>query len=128
MRRVSFNGYLGDKLAIGYRLSAIGYRDILPKQPWWDVGRRSVVDDQVTPISTGIEMRPLQDLIEIIANDSREEIFIAGGEKIHRLFMPYADTLYLTEVDLEPAGDTTFPDLPADFHCTERVDVSGPTR
>jgi dihydrofolate reductase len=73
-------------------------------------------------------MRPLQDLIEIIANDSREEIFIAGGEKIHRLFMPYADTLYLTEVDLEPAGDTTFPDLPADFHCTERVDVSGPTR
>ena len=121
MRRVSFNGYLGDRLAIGYR-------DILTEQPRWDVGRRSVVDDQVTPISTRIEMRPLQDLIEVIANDAREEIFIAGREHIHRLFMPYADTLYLTEADLEPAGDTTFPDRPADFHCTERVDVSGPTR
>jgi hypothetical protein len=33
----------------------------------------------------------------------------------------------LTEIDLEPAGDTRFPELPTDFHCSERVDVSGPT-
>jgi len=70
----------------------------------------------------------LHDAIETIAKDPREEIFIAGGEQIYRLFLPYADTVYLTEIDLEPAGDTTFPDLPADFHCTEKVDVSSPTR
>jgi dihydrofolate reductase len=71
--------------------------------------------------------RPLPGALEVIANDSREEVFIAGGEQIYRLFLPYADTVYLTELDLEPTGDTTFPDLPADFHCAERVDVSGPT-
>lgn len=69
----------------------------------------------------------LQDAAEVIANDSREEVFIAGGEKIYRLFLPYADTIYLTEIDLTPAGDTTFPELPADFDCVEMIRVDGPT-
>jgi dihydrofolate reductase len=70
----------------------------------------------------------LQAAIEAIWNDPREEVFIAGGEQIYRLFMPYAETVYLTEIDLEPAGDTTFPELPADFHCVEKIEVSDPVR
>jgi dihydrofolate reductase len=93
----------------------------LPNRDVLVIGRQSIAADRVSTCTT------LQSALEIIANDSREEVFIAGGEQIYRQFLPYADTVYLTELDLEPAGDTTFPDLPTDFHCAERVDVSGPT-
>lgn len=94
----------------------------LPNRDVLVIGRQSIAAERVSTCTT------LQSALEIIAKDWREEVFIAGGEQIYRLFLPHADTVYLTELDLEPAGDTTFPDLPADFHCAERVDISGPTR
>jgi dihydrofolate reductase len=93
----------------------------LPNRDILVIGRQPIVAERVSTCTT------LQGALETIANDSREEVFIAGGEQIYRLFLPFADTVYLTELDLEPEGDTTFPDLPADFHCAERVEVSGPT-
>ena len=39
-----------------------------------------------------------------------EEIFVIGGGKIYAEFLPYADKLYLTEIDAECAdADTYFP-------------------
>lgn len=39
-----------------------------------------------------------------------EEIFVIGGGKIYSEFLPYADNLYLTEIDAEcPDADTYFP-------------------
>jgi dihydrofolate reductase len=38
-----------------------------------------------------------------------EEIFVIGGGQIYRLAMPLADRLLITEVDLEPEGEVTFP-------------------
>lgn len=43
------------------------------------------------------------------------EIFICGGGKIYRQALPLADRIYLTTLHQTIAGDTTFPDLPADF-------------
>jgi dihydrofolate reductase len=94
----------------------------LPNRDILVIGRQSISAERVSTCTS------LEGALEVIANDSREEIFIAGGEQIYRLFLPYADTVYLTELELEPIGDTTFPDLPADFHCVERVDVNGATR
>jgi dihydrofolate reductase len=37
------------------------------------------------------------------------EIAVIGGGEIYNLFLSSADRLYLTEVDLEVAGDTHFP-------------------
>ena len=36
--------------------------------------------------------------INIILNNSEEEIFIIGGAEIYKLFMPYCNKLYLTQV------------------------------
>ncbi|MBQ3432762.1 dihydrofolate reductase [Candidatus Saccharibacteria bacterium] len=42
--------------------------------------------------------------------DSSEEIFIIGGGSIYKAFLPYATTLYLTEVDASvPDADAFFP-------------------
>lgn len=38
-------------------------------------------------------------------------VFVAGGGEIYRLFMDRADRLEITDVDLEPAGDTHFPPI-----------------
>lgn len=41
-----------------------------------------------------------------------EEVAIIGGGEIYKLFMPIADRIYRTDVDLEVEGDTLFPSLP----------------
>lgn len=117
-----------------FRLLTEGHLVVLGRRTYESIGRplpnRDILVIGSHPISAErvLTCASLQGALEVIANDSREEVFIAGGEQIYRLFLPYADTVYLTEIDLEPTGDTTFPDLPADFHCAERVDVSGATR
>ncbi|QDQ81630.1 dihydrofolate reductase [Paraburkholderia megapolitana] len=68
----------------------------------------------------------MEQVTNAIARDARDEVFIAGGEQIYRLFLPYADTVYLTEVDLAPAGDARFPELPASFVCVDEEIVEGP--
>lgn len=47
----------------------------------------------------------------IAACAGETEIFIVGGAEIYAQAMPYADTLYLTEVQQEVSGDAHFPEL-----------------
>ena len=42
-----------------------------------------------------------------------ERIIIAGGGVIYRAFLPLADRMELTRVDLAPEGETTFPEFGA---------------
>lgn len=54
--------------------------------------------------------------INIVLNDnSKEEIFIIGGAEIYKLFMPYCNKLYLTQVFTETDADTFFETDPGDF-------------
>ena len=64
----------------------------------------------------------------IIINDYKkildldEEIFIIGGESIYKLFLPYADYLYLTEIDKECIdADTYFPTFDRDLYEKEVI-------
>ncbi|WP_342453092.1 dihydrofolate reductase [Jiella mangrovi] len=48
-----------------------------------------------------------------------DEIVIAGGEEIYRLFFDELQTLYVTQVMAEPEGDARFPEIdPALFERT----------
>ena len=40
-----------------------------------------------------------------------KDIFIIGGGEIYKQSMGFADKLYITEVDMEVEGDTTFPKI-----------------
>ena len=42
--------------------------------------------------------------------DGATEVCVIGGAEIYALAMPRARRIYLTEVDLAPPGDATFPD------------------
>ncbi|SDE01087.1 dihydrofolate reductase [Auraticoccus monumenti] len=37
--------------------------------------------------------------------------FVAGGGEVYRLLWPWTTVLELTEIDLEPDGDVTFPEI-----------------
>lgn len=51
----------------------------------------------------------------IVINDykdvlnTEEDVFIIGGESIYKLFLSYADNIYLTEIDDEKDADSYFP-------------------
>lgn len=59
----------------------------------------------------------IDEAIELCKND---EIFIIGGGKIYELMLPYADKLYLTEIeDTCEDADTYFPEFNKDLYNRE---------
>jgi dihydrofolate reductase len=74
---------------------------VLTRDPAW---RRDGVDVAHTP----------EEALALVEGD---RVSIIGGAEIYRLFLPIADKIRLTEIHLEPAGDTFFPELdPAIWH------------
>jgi dihydrofolate reductase len=49
----------------------------------------------------------------IAARQGAESVFVIGGAAIYTLAIPFADVIYMTEVDAAPEGDVFFPDLSA---------------
>lgn len=57
----------------------------------------------------------------------REKVFIAGGAQIYTLALPHTNTILLSVLDQEIAGDTFFPIIPEqDFIETARTAIPGP--
>ena len=54
----------------------------------------------------------LDDLKEYIEND--EENFVIGGAMMYKTLMPYANKMYITEIDQEFDGDVYFPEIDKD--------------
>ena len=42
---------------------------------------------------------------------SSDQVYIIGGEKVYREFLPYCDTAYVTKVDYRYEADTFFSNL-----------------
>ncbi len=58
-----------------------------------------------------------------------EELFICGGGDIYRQTLPLVERIYLTELDVEIAGDSSFPiwsddgfELLQTEHCRDNID------
>ena len=55
--------------------------------------------------------------LELARAEGAEELMVIGGEEIYRVMLPLSTRLYLTEVDVQVAGDAYFPDIdPVDWH------------
>lgn len=55
----------------------------------------------------------VQSLSEALKQAQSDEVFVIGGGEIYREVMPVADRVYLTRIELDPDGDTSFPALEA---------------
>ncbi|MBO0661731.1 dihydrofolate reductase [Jiella sp. MQZ9-1] len=90
-------------------------------------GRDTIVlsRDGTVPFEGAYSAKTPDEALQIAADCARsretDEIVIAGGGEIYRLFMDRIDTLYVTEIAASPDGDAKFPDIdPAVF---ERVSL-----
>ena len=73
-------------------------------------GRRNVVVTRSQDWSAeGAERAgSLEEALSLLEDES--EVFVIGGAKIYAAALPDANELLLTEIDLDVAGDTIFPD------------------
>ena len=57
-----------------------------------------------------------------VAGKNTDEVMIIGGGAIYKAFLPIAEQLFLTFIDLHTDGDTQFPDYEkvANWHINER--------
>lgn len=62
----------------------------------------------------------------LAACSDHDEVFFIGGAELYAQAIPLADRLYLTEVDIEVAGDAWFPEFdPLAFREVERESHTG---
>lgn len=74
-------------------------------------GRRNIVisRDKDLKIEGAEVIQKPEDVFDLFKED--EEIFVIGGGSIYKLFMPYADQLFITIIDHSYEADTFFPDV-----------------
>lgn len=56
-------------------------------------------------------VRSVGEALARYAGNERAPLFVIGGEQVYRLFLPVAQTLYLTVIDECFEGDTFFPEF-----------------
>ena len=130
---IAENGVIGDGNHIPWRLPGdfahfkrmtMGKPLIMGRKTFESIGRplpgrtHSVVTRQEGYQPNGVIVVPsleaaLERAQEIAKADRANEVMIGGGAEIYRQALPFADRMYLTQVMLEPPGDTYFP--PIDF-------------
>ena len=130
---IAENGVIGDGNQIPWRLPGdfahfkrmtMGKPLIMGRKTFESIGRplpgrtNIVVTRQGDYQPEGVIVLPSLDAAleraqEIAQADRANEVMIGGGAEIYRQALPFADRMYLTQVMLEPHGDTHFP--PIDF-------------
>lgn len=75
---------------------------LLPNREHWVITRD-------TNFNKARSFNSIDDVLEAI--DPNVDYYIIGGGEIYKQFMPYADCLYITEVDDFKVGDVRFPSI-----------------
>ena len=75
---------------------------LLPNREHWVITRD-------TSFNKARSFNSIDDVLEAI--DPNVDYYIIGGGEIYKQFMPYADCLYITEVDDFKVGDVRFPSI-----------------
>lgn len=75
---------------------------LLPNREHWVITRDSSFNKTRS-------FNSIDDVLEAI--DPNVDYYIIGGGEIYKQFMPYADCLYVTEVDDFKVGDVRFPSI-----------------
>lgn len=120
---VAKNGVIGDNNSLLWHISedlrffkrtTSGHPVIMGRKTFESLGRplpnriNVVISRTATEIEGCKVAHSLQEAVDMFPQD--EEIFIIGGAQIYALAMDIADKIYITRVDHEYQGDTSFPE------------------
>ena len=119
---VAKNGVIGDKNSLLWHISedlrflkrtTSGHPVIMGRKTYESLGRplpnrtNVVISRTTTAIEGCTVARSLEEAVAMFPHD--EEIFIIGGAQIYALALDIADRIYITRVEHEYEGDTSFP-------------------
>lgn len=127
---VARNGVIGAKGDLPWRISSdlkrfkqitMGKPVIMGRKTWESLPKRPlagrlnivITRDRAYEAQGATVVASVDEALAAARHAKPEEICVIGGSEIFRQFLPVADRLYLTEVDLAPEGDAVFP--PLDF-------------
>lgn len=121
------NGVIGQNNALPWHLPedlkhfkalTLGHPIIMGRKTWDSLGRplpgrENIVISRNPDFAApgAIVVTTLEAALDHAAARGSKDIFIIGGSEIFALAMPAAHRLELTEIDLDAAGDTHFPEL-----------------
>jgi dihydrofolate reductase len=125
---VSRNGVIGRDGGLPWRISAdlkrfkqitMGKPVIMGRKTWESLPKKPlpgrtniVITRQADYEAAGAQVAPdIVTALKAAEAERPEEIAVIGGGEIFAAFMPLANRIYLTEVDLSVDGDTFFPKL-----------------
>ena len=69
-----------------------------------------ILSKSLSNIPDAVVYQSFDDLLAYL-NTIDEEVMIIGGASIYKLFLPYAEVLYLTEIEEESNADVFFPEF-----------------
>lgn len=120
---VAKNGVIGDKNSLLWHISedmrffrqtTSGHPVIMGRKTYESLGRplpnrtNVVISRTISHIEGCTVVRSLEEAVAMFPSD--EEVFIIGGAQIYALALKVADRFYLTRVEHEYEGDTSFPE------------------
>ena len=100
-----------------FRTTTSGHPIIMGRKTFLSIGkalpnRRNIVITRDETFSyPEVEVFHSVDEVASIFKNSNEEAFVIGGADIYKQFIPIVDKLYITHIDEEFVGDTTFPEI-----------------
>jgi dihydrofolate reductase len=109
-----------------FRRSTVGHAVIMGRKTWDEVGkplpkrRNIVVTRDAARKLEGAEVVTSLEAAIALGRTSDDEPRVIGGAEIYRLALPLATRVLLTEIQLEPEGDTFFELDRSGFRETER--------
>lgn len=127
---VAKNGVIGDKNSLlwhitedmrFFRQTTSGHPVIMGRKTYESLGRplpnrtNVVISRTISNIEGCTVVRSLEEAVAMFPSD--EEVFIIGGAQIYALALKIADRFYLTRVEHEYEGDTSFPEWDAKQWC-----------
>ena len=89
-----------------------GYIVVMGRKTFESIGRPLSNRENVVITRNNLDIEGVKiehDRYKIL--EYNEKVFIIGGESIYSFFLPYADNLYLTEIDEEALADSFFPEF-----------------
>lgn len=85
-------------------------------------GRKYIVlSKKIEMVEDGLLYSDFDSLLEFVLSLD-EEVMIIGGASIYKLFMPYADRLYLTLIEDTKEADAYFPEFGNEFKLVRSKD------
>jgi len=101
-----------------FKEKTLGKTIIIGRETFDSMGGRLLPGRETLILSRREDFNPncpvvhsLDEALEYVKNKKDEDLFVAGGEAIYKLFLPYCDTFFVTKIYHAFSADRYFPNL-----------------